>query len=619
MRAVPESTFRAIFLLMLIAFGAILYSNSSGHAYHLDSIHTILNNPAVRSLGEIPHYFVEPRTFSVLNLNLDYRPVLQTSYAVNYAASGYRMAGWHWTQVGVHIWCAFFLYLFGFELFRRQQHPEHYCRLVAALAALLFLVQPTNSGVVNYLAARSSELTAAFLLPAFWLFGRGRTGWSVVLFLFALFTKVEAVAALAVFFGLALLERGDFKRSVRACLPSLGAVVFYMIARHMAMRGIDLAGNASGGVATPYSYLCTQTTTWWNYIYMWFCPLNLVADNAAYPVYPGVLSPPVMLALTGWGAIAVLLIRSAKSSPHLVFLAFSGLALISPTSSIVPLAEMMNEHRPYLPAALVSLISVDVLVRFYLSLGTRLRVMLILCVLSWLGCLAQLTYQRNLVFLTDRSYWLDVVTKAPSPRAYNNYGLTFLQAGQFVQAKEQFELAVKCGPSYDLAYVNLAIANTKLGNLAAAAQNYNQAVAVDLGSGEAYLWRAKFLLDQGDYKQAEADLLKAQSVSINSYSIKASLARTYAGLGDASRSIECALQAGRLDFAQFSVDIVQIAGPYFSTQEQAKKGLEFFAALEKEWPNVWWIELNQANLATKLGKTELAKEHQQRSDKLRGQ
>ena len=76
---------RVAVLSSLAAFAA--YSNSLDGAFALDDWHTIEQNPAVRGLHHIPRYFSDPQTFSVLPANVDYRPVLQATYAVNYAIS----------------------------------------------------------------------------------------------------------------------------------------------------------------------------------------------------------------------------------------------------------------------------------------------------------------------------------------------------------------------------------------------------------------------------------------------------------------------------------------------------------------------------------------------------
>src|SRR2546426_913053 len=71
----------AILLLAVLA----AYSNTPGNTFTLDDAHSIQNNPTVRSLRNVPRYFTDASTFSPLRANLDYRPVLQTTYALDYA------------------------------------------------------------------------------------------------------------------------------------------------------------------------------------------------------------------------------------------------------------------------------------------------------------------------------------------------------------------------------------------------------------------------------------------------------------------------------------------------------------------------------------------------------
>jgi Tfp pilus assembly protein PilF len=618
-------------LLLVLSTVAIgLYSNSAHHTFHLDDSHSITENPALRSLDQVPAYFTDAHTFSTLLTNADYRPVLQLSYALNYAMAGYQMPAWHWTQVAIHICCAFFLCLFTLELLKLCQIDDRERLATAVLASLVFLVHPTGSGVVNYTSARSSELTAAFLLTAFTLDLRNRRWVALVFYLAALFTKVEAVAALAVFWGLSLLRQraaapanaqGGLARALARpseWAPYLVAVAVYFGARHLAMEGIDFAGSAAAADMTRGKYLCTQITAWWVYLFQWLCPLNLVADNMTYPIFSSPLQPAVTLALLGWGLVALGLWSARKVSPHFAFLAFSALALISPTSSVVPLSEMMNEHRPYLPVALVSVIAISGLVRWALALGSRERLALGGLILLWLGCLANLTWQRNRVFLTADSYWEDVVRKAPSGRAHNNYGLTLMQAGRMPEAQHHFEQSLKLAPQYSTAHINLAIIYVQAGRLKDAQRHYDLAVLYDRGAGEAQMWRGSYFLGRGEYQKAEADFLHAAKVSNDRYRVHAGLAHAYAGLGQPDRSAQNTLAAGAIDFPRISRDIVALAGPYFRSDQQAEKGLLYFAALEKAWPEAWWVHTNQASLLERLGRTEQAKAKRSLGDQLKG-
>jgi tetratricopeptide (TPR) repeat protein len=603
---------RALLLLLaLLLVGGVLFSEGAHHAFHLDDEHSIRNNPALRSLDRIPDYFRDPRTFSILETNVDYRPVLEVSYAVDYALAGYDMPVWHWTQVAIHVTCAFFLGLLTWRLLGLAGVDEREREWVSLLTPFVFLVHPTASGVVHYISARSSALTAAFLLAAFCCDLWGRRWAAVLLLLLGLFTKVEAVAALAVFWAFSVLRRRQQEEQgwrwrqlvgrPGEWWPYLAAVVFYLVVRQVVMQGIDFAGAAAGTDITRWSYLLTQTTVWWVYLFQWFCPLWLVADNAVYPVYRSLAAAPVALALVGWSAVLLLLWLGARKRPHFAVLALSGLALLSPTSSVVPLAEMMNEHRPYLPMALLSIIFVTGLVRLGLAFSGRGSRAVVLLTLVWLGVLGCMTWQRNKVYFTVESYWADVLAKAPSSRAHNNYGLALRAKGRLQEATQHFTESVRMSPGYSVAHINLALSLARSGRLEEARRHYDLAVAYDRGAGEANIWRGRFFLQRKDYLKAEADFLAAGKVSNDHYSVAAGLAQAYAGLGDPVRSAEQAQTAGSLDFERLGRDIVGIATPYFGSEAQNRKGLEFFRALQARWPKVWWIHANLSTLLQRLG------------------
>src|SRR5262245_59420089 len=72
-----------LFALLLLA-----YANHFENGFHFDDTHAIVDNTALRSLRSIPRYFVDATTFSMLPLNQSYRPVLQTTLAIDYALGG---------------------------------------------------------------------------------------------------------------------------------------------------------------------------------------------------------------------------------------------------------------------------------------------------------------------------------------------------------------------------------------------------------------------------------------------------------------------------------------------------------------------------------------------------
>ena len=158
-------------ILHVVLLGAVclaVYSNGFGHGFNLDSIHLVPENPAIRQLANIPRFFADAGTFTSLRSNVDYRPILVVTHALNYAMGGQEMWWWHATQILLHASCVLGLYFLCARVSTQATSgitppgSSH----VAFAAALVFALHPSASGVVNYISARSSLLTAAFLLPS---------------------------------------------------------------------------------------------------------------------------------------------------------------------------------------------------------------------------------------------------------------------------------------------------------------------------------------------------------------------------------------------------------------------------------------------------------------------
>ena len=639
-----------VFLLSAL----VLYANGFDHAFHLDDTHALVSNPGIRALANIPAFFTDASYFSVLRANVDYRPVLLTSFALNYRFGGYDPAGWHAVQVLLHTICACFLLWLGWRVAdtaRLTDADRRTARTLALIAAVWFLVHPTASGVVNYFSARSSLLTAALLLPAFVAYGTtgptaGRWRWVATgLYAAALLTKVEAVAALAVFFLWdvrdAALRRGGsaptFVRgfvldvlaavrapSIRTFWPLLAVTVAYFVVRARVMAPFAFDETRAAVGVSNLDYLLTQTVVWWRYVLNWLWPAALVADHGSYPVYRSLFAPPVAVAVLGWVAVALFTLRSWRSHPHRLFLLLSGLALVSPTSSILPLSEMLNEHRPYLPLGFVAMALVLdgglAVTRWARGRGVAprwTRGAVAVAVGGITLTLGTLTWARTEVFRTERRYLEDVVQKAPSARALMNLGLVHMRAGEMTRALSLYEQALAYAPQWYTLHINLGIVHRTLGHPDLAEQYFASAVGFDRHSGVARVWRAEHRLQQRRFAEARADFEAAAAVNLERYRLAKGLATAWAGLGNVDGSLLETRRCLALDEAQALVDVPTIATPFFDDAQLHRAGITYFAALDQERPDTWWIVYNLGTLWGRLGDSARRAQYYQRASVLR--
>ena len=69
--------------LLLIALLAA-YGNHFHNGFHFDDVHTVVNNAAIRQVGNIPQFFRDATNFSSLPSNQSYRPLVSTLLAIDY-------------------------------------------------------------------------------------------------------------------------------------------------------------------------------------------------------------------------------------------------------------------------------------------------------------------------------------------------------------------------------------------------------------------------------------------------------------------------------------------------------------------------------------------------------
>src|SRR5262249_33608935 len=165
------------------------YANSFDIPFVFDDWHTIEQNPAIRSLSNLPRFFYDPNSTTVLRENKDLRPLLVASLALNHRISGLVPWSYHAVNLLLH-WIATLLV---YRIVRDHLWLDADGTPVAVAAALIVAVHPLNTESVDYVSARSALLTAVFYLAAFDAACRDRRVVAVLLAACAMLTKSIAL------------------------------------------------------------------------------------------------------------------------------------------------------------------------------------------------------------------------------------------------------------------------------------------------------------------------------------------------------------------------------------------------------------------------------------------
>jgi tetratricopeptide (TPR) repeat protein len=227
-----------------------------------------------------------------------------------------------------------------------------------------------------------------------------------------------------------------------------------------------------------------------------------------------------------------------------------------------------------------------------------------------------LTFQRNKVFANEESYYADIVKKAPSSRAYLNYGLTRMQKGKYDEALKYYKMALDLAPNWHIIHINMGIAYQQLGELRQAQHHFDCAVAMDAYSAFGLTYRAEFRLKQKQYALALEDLEKGLPLTREYFRVYKAMARAYAGLGLWEKSLDYVKKCADIDPKGVELEIVGISQPYWESPDRYQPGISFFQGLDKLFPNQWWVYQNIGDLTLKLGLKEQAQKAFEESRRL---
>jgi len=156
---------------------------------------------------------------------------------------------------------------------------------------------------------------------------------------------------------------------------------------------------------------------------------------------------------------------------------------LSVESSIIPIRDVIFEHRLYLPSVgVVIAFSSGVLYGISYArerLDIKVSLLLATCILLLVTALplAIITYKRNFVWRDEITLWEGVVGKSPSKaRGYSNIGKFLQDRGRFGESIMPLQEAIELNLNYPEAHNNLGNAYNNQGQTDEAIQEYREAL-----------------------------------------------------------------------------------------------------------------------------------------------
>jgi len=271
------------------------------------------------------------------------------------------------------------------------------------------------------------------------------------------------------------------------------------------------------GAANTRNYLITQPYVALLYLKTFFWPSGLSAD---YDLNPFTTTDDPRF----WAGFAFIVLFTLCAIAASVFkktrvigfgLLWFLVALL--TTSLLPLAEVMNDHRtflPYIGLVIAMAGAVSLLVNRAIAYSLPARIMAVCAIALFLCANGFATFQRNKVWKTEETLWHDVVIKSPgNGRGLMNYGNTLMAKGDYAGALDYFHRAQPLTPQYSVLLINLAIAEDATKQSALAEQHFKDALRLAPASPDSYTYYARYLLSHARAQEARALLQSALELS----------------------------------------------------------------------------------------------------------
>ena len=505
----PEGRARAWLAVAAVVALVAAYANHFGNQFHFDDFHTVTGNPAIRSLAAVPHFFADARTFSVLPSHQSYRPLVSASLALDYwIGGGLRPVAFHLSTFFWYLVQLALMYVLFLRVLDREYYP-------ALFATALYGLHPVSAETVNYIVQRADLYATAGVVAGLVIYSAlpGLRRWGLYLAppLAGMLAKPSALVFAPILLVYILLFDRGRQESVTSCVRRAAPAFLVAAAYWIFQNAMTPATYVGSGVA-PYQYWITQPYVALRYFRSFFLPFYLSADTDLRP-FETMADPR---AVAGCVFLLALAVAAAIAARHngwrpVSFGLFWFLIGLAP-AALVPLAEVENDHRMFLPFVGLTVSVVWTGWRLWRSRSMSSAALLIPAAVL-IACIGG-TRARNQVWSTEETLWLDVTKKSPANgRGWMNYGLTQMQKGELATAYGDFERARALSPGYSLVEVNLGVVSGALARHAEAEQHFRRAIELAPADSQSYFYYGRWLESRGRESEAVAALTRAASLN----------------------------------------------------------------------------------------------------------
>src|ERR1051326_3862531 len=433
---------------ILIVLACVAYADSLYAPFVYDDLTSIQHNRAVR------FFSLDPKEF------LNTRSLLYPTYAFNEWLDGENVFGYHVVNLLLHIINGLLVFAIAKRIYLklgpspfteaspyRARASPPLPEMYAAMAAAFFLVHPIQTEAVTYITERSELLSKLVYLSGLLFFmavPENNIGFFASLpvlfcFLLGIGFKETAVTlpATIVLYDYIFIAKSKLRNLLARWRFYLGLVVFIGAGIYglwdIVLRPVTAVGNP--GALPRWYFFLTELRVVARYFRL---IVFLLGQNLDYDFPPAmsITQPDVLLSALLIVALLAVAWCWSRQRPVYAFSIFWFFITLAPLSTVVPIPDVIAEHRLYLPF-------VGACLSFPLLLGSVAKRHVVRVAGAVLAVLLIATIARNYVWADEFRLFSDVVEKSPHKlRAYENLIFAYMKQGQEEQAIKEAHKAL---------------------------------------------------------------------------------------------------------------------------------------------------------------------------------
>jgi protein O-mannosyl-transferase len=467
--------------IILIIVGTIIYSNTFHGTFAFDDYRNIKDNEDIKN-NSIYTQFNRQRYIAFV------------SFAINYYYNEYDSFGYHIVNITIHIINAFLVYLViqKLLLILQSQNNATYRREIPLLAALLFLVHPLQTQAVSYIVQRMTSLVALFVLLSIYYYLKFRASkdkeyLALILSFFAAllaYKTKENAATLPLMIIAIELILFRAQKITRARIAYILPFFIMIIVIPLSLINVDqplanVLGEMSKAsqetqIITRTQYFLTESKAITTYVRLLILPINQSLDYHM-ALSKSVFEPATLLSLCFLTAFLILAVVLAKKQPFLSLGILWFFIFLAVESSIIPIKDVIFEHRVYLPS--VGFIAAVVYALFLLEDRLHWHKFAFLILAACIITLSVAAYMRNQLYKNEMLLWEDAAIKYPlNARAVGNYGVALANSGNYKEGAEVLKHAIQINPRDSSHWYSLAFCYKMMGEPDQAIAPYQKAL-----------------------------------------------------------------------------------------------------------------------------------------------